>query len=483
MQIQTPCSPVDRRALYAQARLFIDEAIDRAEHADADLWEAEEATLDSTRKFQAMAAQGTVNAAMSQRISWYCPQCGWLLSYHDTQQKKVITRAGEVDYARGRYRCSQCEEDYLPADRLNGLEDTGYTLGARMVVTGEAAGEAYAPTSEEVKPEIKISRREVGGVVAEVADWRKGEEEATLSGQLGECEEPGPMPSGEGVALASTWKEKGLAEGTVCCAQLDGAKYRSCERGKDGKFDWREARVGTISLAQEGKQLTREAAGGKSYVGHSAHVYCAERMVALLAVVYATLPALVRGLPLVFVADGGPWWEWVSVYFPHALQILDLYHAGKQFTDVAALLFGEGSERTRQWRAHIREWLREPGRAKQLVGELYRARPSVGEDPEKRHELRKLIAYVREHEHRMRYKEYEDAGLPLGSGGVESAVDQVVSERLRERGRRWHPDNADRMVCLRTTVLSGELPALFARRRQAALNAARPFLELLQHAA
>jgi hypothetical protein len=119
----------------------------------------------------------------------------------------------------------------------------------------------------------------------------------------------------------------------------------------------------------------------------------------------------------------------------------------------------------------------------QLLWELYSACPSLAEDPAKRHELHNLIAYLREHKGRMRYCDYKKAGLPLGSGGIESAVDRVVQERLRERGRRWSPDNADRMVCLRSMVLSGELPALFQRRRQAALEGIRTFLEPLQQAA
>jgi hypothetical protein len=479
---QTPCSTVEREPLYVQARLVIDEALDAAEQAKADLWKAEDATVEATRQFQKMMIQATVNGAMSQQIPWYCPRCGWLLGYHDAQQKKLITRAGEVDYTRGRYRCGRCGEEYVPVDLLNSVEDTGYTLGARMVVSEEVAGEAYAGTSEGVKPEIEVSRQEVARIVAEVGDCRREEEKAAIAATLGDCGVAGPMPEGEGVVLTSAWQERQLPEGSACCIELDGGKFRSCERGEDGKFQFREGRVGLIAVTHEGKELPKEKAGGKLYVARVALLFNAQQMVELLYAAYLTLPAAVRALPVVFIADGGPWWEWVAVHFPQSVRILDIRHAGEHLLKVAALLFGEGSDRLHQWRARIYEWLKEPGKLEQLVEELRQALPADA-DPAVLREWENLLAYLEEHREHMRYWEYEAAGLPIGSGAVESAVDLVIEERLRERGRRWRLENADRMMCLRAMVLSGELRWLFERRRAAAVEATRAFLEPLQQAA
>ena len=396
-----------------------------------------------------------------------------------------------MDYRRGRYRCAGCGKEYVPADVLNclvksgetGKENTGYTLGARMVIAGDAAGEAYAPTSEGVKPEIQVSRQEVARIAAEVADCRIEEEAGTVAAKLGGRETPGPMPTGEGVALGSSWQEKELPEGPACCIGLDGGRFRTCERGKDGKFEFREGRVGTITVTSKGEQLPKEKAGGKLYLARVALLFSVEKMVELLFAAYMTLPARVRGLPLVFIGDGGPWWEWVSVHFPQAVQILDIFHAGEHCVAAAVWCFGEGSDTVGQWRADIRERLKRPGGLEEVIAALYRGRPNVVENPKTHHEVLNAIRYLREHRHRMRYWEYEKAGLPIGSGGIESAVDLVIEERLRERGRRWRLENADRMMCLRATVLSGELKPLFQRRRQAALEAGRAFFEPLQHAA
>lgn len=476
------CSSVDRAFLYSQTKLFVDDAVDQAQDAKADLWVAEDATIEATRRFQKMMIQASVQAAMSERIVWHCPECGWILGYHDEQQKKLITRMGEVDYSRGRYRCSRCGKEYVPADLLNDLEETGYTLGARMVVAEEAASDAYAVTSNGVKPEILVSRQEVSRIVVEVGDCCREEQEATIAAKLGDREAPGSRPQGEGAPLTSAWRERQLPGGAACCIEVDGGKFRTCERGESGKYEFREGRVGMIAVTHEGKELPAEKGGGKLYLARVALLFDAQKVLELLYVAYLTLPAAVRALPVVFIGDGGPWWEWVTVHFPEAVKILDIRHAGEHITKVAALLFGEGSERVRQWRAQIYEWLKKPGELERMVEELRQALPAEA-DAETLREWKNLLAYLDEHRQHMRYWDYEAAGFPIGSGAVESAVDLVIEERLRERGRRWQLENADRMLCLRAAMLSGELRPLFGRRRAAALEAARPFLEPLQQAA
>ena len=46
-------------------------------------------------------------------------------------------------------------------------------------------------------------------------------------------------------------------------------------------------------------------------------------------------------------------------------------------------------------------------------------------------------------------------GYPIGSGVVESACNQVVSERMKLSGMRWHKQGAQRTMTLRRLLLSG----------------------------
>ena len=58
--------------------------------------------------------------------------------------------------------------------------------------------------------------------------------------------------------------------------------------------------------------------------------------------------------------------------------------------------------------------------------------------------------------------QFRDAGLPIGSGTVESGVKQF-KQRLTGTGMRWYPDNANRMTILRSAILGREFDDLWAK--------------------
>ena len=60
-----------------------------------------------------------------------------------------------------------------------------------------------------------------------------------------------------------------------------------------------------------------------------------------------------------------------------------------------------------------------------------------------------LVRYYRTNEKRMRYTEFREAGLPIGSGIVESAHKHVLQARMKQAGQRWSMLRGRRMVQLR----------------------------------
>ena len=480
MDTRTPCSAPEREPLYAKSRVIIDESLDSCAHAGADLSVAHSATVTSVKRFQEMMVQAHTAEVMSEQISWKCPQCGVLLAFHDTQVKQVVSPEGVAEYQRGRYRCGQCGEEYVPADEVNDLERTGFTLDSREAVATNASGETYRDVVEGVGPSLVVSRQTVARMVTEVAGWCGAEQEQALAGAFGDLEKPGPMPSGEGNVLASSWKLKELPADTAICLSADGGKLRTCEKRADGSVEWREGRVATISVTSEGKQLPLEKAGGKLYLGR---VMTTMQTIALLAAGYFGLPAELRGLPVYFIGDGGPWWEWVSAYLPKAVQILDIFHAGEQSVKAAKLCFAEDPAELGCWHKHIREWLLEKGGVEKVIDALSQACPDASLAPVAHHEVQLCIAYLEGHKHRMRYSEFAAMGWSIGSGVIESAVDQVMAERLRLSGMKWNIDHADDVMCLRSAVLSGEMPAVIHRRKDACRQRAARYLEPLRQAA
>ena len=79
---------------------------------------------------------------------------------------------------------------------------------------------------------------------------------------------------------------------------------------------------------------------------------------------------------------------------------------------------------------------------------------TIAEDASVADELRKLIGYFADNEHRTNYPEYRKHGWDIGSGPTEAAC-KVVGERLRGSGMRWLEEGAAKVAPLRALYLSG----------------------------
>ncbi len=55
----------------------------------------------------------------------------------------------------------------------------------------------------------------------------------------------------------------------------------------------------------------------------------------------------------------------------------------------------------------------------------------------------------------MRYAEYRQLGIPLGSGVTEAGCKTVYTQRLKLSGMRWQKTGAQRILQLRVLRLSG----------------------------
>jgi hypothetical protein len=65
-----------------------------------------------------------------------------------------------------------------------------------------------------------------------------------------------------------------------------------------------------------------------------------------------------------------------------------------------------------------------------------------------------LIDYFETNRGRMKYNEYAEQGLTVGSGTVESGIKNVVNQRMKGCGMRWAVVRAENMLHLRAAYLS-----------------------------
>ena len=86
--------------------------------------------------------------------------------------------------------------------------------------------------------------------------------------------------------------------------------------------------------------------------------------------------------------------------------------------------------------------------------ELVELKGKGAADSELQHSLEREANYFRTNARRMQYQEFREAGYPIGSGMVESGCKNVVGARLKGPGMRWNRSGAQRMLALRSELLS-----------------------------
>jgi hypothetical protein len=157
--------------------------------------------------------------------------------------------------------------------------------------------------------------------------------------------------------------------------------------------------------------------------------------------------------PLVILLDGALclWRLAPQLFRPwkRVTCVLDIMHVVGYLWAAANALFGEQSKAGKHWvQQKLTEILR--GRVGYVIGGLrqiltkQRLRKSVRET------LAKVITFFHNHRCWMRYDAYLAAGLPVGTGVVESACGSVVKHRMEGEGKRWSLEGAEAILTLRS---------------------------------
>lgn len=151
------------------------------------------------------------------------------------------------------------------------------------------------------------------------------------------------------------------------------------------------------------------------------------------------------------VADGAVWiWNQADLHFGQSHQLVDWYHADAHLATAAKLLKGEGTPAFQLW-FNSRETALYQGHAERIACELDQAANDV---PKVADDLRREAGYFHEHQHRMNYLEMREEEYVIGSGMVEGGAKQYQA-RLCGAGMRWSRSQVEKLVPIRTAILSG----------------------------
>ena len=72
-----------------------------------------------------------------------------------------------------------------------------------------------------------------------------------------------------------------------------------------------------------------------------------------------------------------------------------------------------------------------------------------------------LYHYLKTHEDHIHYEQFKAAGLPIGSGLVESACKWLIQQRFKGVGMRWSEPGFNHLLHLRLAWVNQRFDSLF----------------------
>lgn len=375
--------------------------------------------------------------------------CGQRMSSRGRRAKRLVTTLGRVPLARSFYQCGRCRQGRFPDDERLDIVQTSYSPGVRRLMARAGSQTQFEQAADDLLcyAGLQLDPREIERVAEtvgrQVEEWLGQQQQEILRRRVRPAEE-----------LSSDTKFYISFDGTgvpMCKKELAGRKGKQ----SDGSARTREAKLGCVftqvGLDKEG--YPQRDPDSTSYVGAiESSTLFGWRMYA---------EALRRGLDqartVIALTDGARYNRTIiQTHFPHAVHIVDLFHAYEHLTSIAHLLGGPEAKAPKAWR----DWL-EAGDIERLVRQIAQRLPP---EAKTKKAFLKELHYFENNASQMRYAEYRQKKFFVGSGVVEAGCRTVIGERLKQSGMHWSVRGANAIIALRCCLLSGRFEDFWASR-------------------
>ena len=360
------------------------------------------------------------------------PARTWLVS-----KKKLHwqTRFGPIQVQEQTYRYRRTRKLLRPFSAAAAVTCRGYSLGLQRVLTDFGADHSFAQAIAKVKEHYLI---EVPASAARLYTQRH-------AAQMRESEsETASLPAGGAAQV--------IAETDGCLIPIVKIAAKGPnDRRKRRQLDWQEAR---LSLARAAGSLAKhyqatlqavEVAGGqllecarRAGAGQKSRIHC--------------------------LGDGAGWIvrQVEERFAGQANYLIDFYHVSEYLAKAGEAI----SREPQRWRKRQQERLK-GNRVGEVLEELGEHLEEEGDNDEPA-PVRACWRYLSNRLENLDYKGALEAGLPIGSGEVESGNRSVIQARLKRSGAWWKEENAEAMLALRTLRASGRWGSYWDDLRQAA---------------
>jgi len=375
-----------------------------------------------------------------------CP-CGHSAHYKELRSKTVRTVLGPVELRRPYYVCADCSQGQHPVDAELGVAGLESSPGVRRMEAVVGSEMPFARACEPMKllagldvtaKAIERAAEAIGAEIAQRDEQEIGRAKQLVLPVVSKQNIPKIYVLMDGVQVPVVAAETAGRTGRI---EGQRARTRECKLGcvftqttvdKDG---W--AIRDPDSTTYEGAIETAEEFGFRIYTEAWRRGW-----------EWATIK--------VVLGDGAVWiWNLADQHFPGALQIVDLYHARQHLWKIAALLHPQDPVAKKLWMIPLRDLL-DDGKIEPLVTHLREIATAHADAPTGlAQEVLKEAEYFATNARRIRYPEFRQKGLFVGSGVVEAGCKSVIGSRLKRSGMFWTVRGANAIIALRCCRING----------------------------
>ena len=372
-----------------------------------------------------------------------CPTCGDQANYVRQREACLHTMYGQVSYKRALYHCASCGGWHSALDQALELRPNAMSAEVERLVAqlGVHMPFAQASTLFEALTLVRVSDQSIAK-----ATQAYGETAREIEHEKLEAAQAGKKPRVAPLRLYGS---------------IDGGRVRT--RAPQGEAQpWREVKIGAWYQARGVPPRTPDDKWTiqAQDIGYYSDICSAEDFGNLF---WAS--GVARGAEdaaeLIIVSDGAQWiWELVALHFPHAIQIIDWFHACEYLMPVAKQAFDDKNNQ-HQWLEQVRDALWCGDLETVITACAQHIQPAL---PAKDDAAQQAVTYYTNNQHRMHYEHYRKQGYQIGSGTIESGVKQIASQRLKVSGARWLVDSACSVAKARAAYLSDQWQDIAQRR-------------------
>lgn len=368
-----------------------------------------------------------------------CVHCKGEAQYVRQRSGILHTMFGRIAYRRAYYLCGSCQQGHYPLDAKLGLRPNALSAEVERLAGLMGVQMPFAQGSAlfEALTLVKLSDHSVA--------------QATRSYGQAVVEQE--------IAQDETYVNRVQKTPLRLYGSLDGGRVLIRPNATEPQ-QWRELKVGAWFTArgQPPRHPDETWTIRAQDISYYTDIACREDFGELVWATGVQRHAH-HAHELIFLGDGARWiWDIVDFHFPHAIQIVDWFHACEYLMPVAKLA-SANQDHQKQWVADVKTALWQGQLETVIAACATLVDPKRPDDP-----AQKAVTYYTNNRHRMDYPTYRSQGYQIGSGTIESGVKQIASQRMKVTGARWNFDNAQLVAKARAAFLSGQWDVLASAR-------------------